>query len=192
MYICSDIYTDNESYITNKEINQYLKANNISDDTMGVRAALYDTKLWPKDSVLNVVFVKGEPWQKAWVEKVITEEFQPYCPIKITFDPEGKKTIRISFNEADGAFSTVGTDALSRSISQPTMNLGWLDAPGGKSAPGKFTFKGQEYTVPAGQPRNKNEVGATASPAAGELVHRRTSTNHTSAVVQWNTELTAW
>lgn len=56
MYICSDIYVNNESYITNKEIQQYLQNNNISDDIPEVRASLYTTKLWPKDTILNVVF----------------------------------------------------------------------------------------------------------------------------------------
>lgn len=170
MYICSDIYVNNESYITNPEIQQYLQTNDISDDIPSVRASLYNTKLWPKDTILNVVFIKGEPWQRAWVEKVITEDFQPYCPIKFTFDQDGKKTIRVSFKESDGAYSAVGTDALNRSGEQATMNLGWLDAPGGKTSPGKFTFKGKDYTVPAGQSRNKNEVGATVLHEFGHAV----------------------
>jgi hypothetical protein len=189
MYICSDIYVNNESYITNKEIQQYLQNNNISDDIPEVRASLYTTKLWPKDTILNVVFLSGEPWQKAWVEKVITEEFQPYCPIKFTFDPSGKKTIRITFKESDGAYSTVGTDALNRNVSQPTMNLGWLDAPGGKTSAGQFTFKGKTYTVPPGQPRNKNEVGATVIHEFGHtagLIHEHQ--NPRGSGIEWDVD----
>ena len=160
-YICNDIYVDDESYVTNDEISHYLRSNNIEGDPETTRAALHKTKLWPKDSILNVVFIGGEKWQHAWVEKVVKEQLEPYTNIKFSFDQNGKRTIRISFNPKEGAYSAVGTDALMRSINQPTMNLGWLDAPGTSSQPGKFTWKGKTYTVPAGQPRNKNENGAT-------------------------------
>jgi len=160
-YICNDIYVDDESYVTNDEISHYLRSNDIQGDPETTRAALHKTKLWPKDSILNVVFIGGEKWQHTWVEKVVKEQLEPYTNIKFSFDPNGKRTIRISFNPKEGAYSAVGTDALMRSINQPTMNLGWLDAPGTSSQPGKFTWKGKTYTVPAGQPRNKNENGAT-------------------------------
>jgi hypothetical protein len=170
VFICSDIYVNDENYVTNKEIGEYVSNRNIDSTIPEVRAALYNTKLWPKDTILNVVFMGGEPWKHAWVEKVITDEFQKYSNIKFTFDPKGKKTIRISFNEKEGAYSAVGTDALNRTENQPTMNLGWLDPPGDKNAPGQFVFKGKTYTVPAGEPRNNNQNGATVIHEFGHAV----------------------
>lgn len=169
-YICSDIYVNNEKYVTDPEITQYIFKHDIGTNVPSVRAALYNTKLWPKDTILNVTFIGGEPWKKAWVEKVITEKFQPYSNIKFTFDPNGKKTIRISFDEQQGAYSAVGTDALNRSENDATMNLGWLDAPGTKTSAGTFTFKGQTYTVPPGQPKNGNENGATVQHEFGHAI----------------------
>jgi hypothetical protein len=75
VYICSDIYVNNENYVTNKEIEQYISKNDINSNIPSVRAALFNTKLWPKDTVLNVTFMGGEPWKHAWVEKVITKNF---------------------------------------------------------------------------------------------------------------------
>ena len=170
IFICSDIYVNDENYVTNKEIGEYISNRSIDSTIPEVRAALYNTKLWPKDTVLNVVFMGGEPWKHAWVEKVITEDFQKYSNIKFTFDPKGKKTIRISFNEKDGAYSAVGTDALNRPETQSTMNLGWLDPPGDKNSTGQFTFKGKTYTVPAGEPRNRNQNGATVMHEFGHAV----------------------
>jgi hypothetical protein len=170
VFICSDIYVNDENYVTNKEIGEYISNRSIDSTIPEVRAALYNTKLWPKDTVLNVVFMGGEPWKHAWVEKVITDEFQKYSNIKFTFDPKGKKTIRISFNEKEGAFSAVGTDALNRTENQPTMNLGWLDPPGSKNTAGQFVFKGKTYSVPAGEPRNNNQNGATVIHEFGHAV----------------------
>ncbi len=170
VYICSDIYTNNESYVTNKEIQEYIVKNDVNSNLSSVRAALFNTKLWPKDTTLNVVFMGGEPWKHAWVEKVITEQFMPYSNIKFSFDPSGKKTIRISFDEKQGAYSAVGTDALNRSLNESTMNLGWLDAPGSKTSSGSFTWKGQTYTIPPGEPRNNNEIGATVMHEFGHAI----------------------
>lgn len=170
VFICSDIYVNDENYVTNKEIGEYISNRSIDSTIPEVRAALYNTKLWPKDTVLNVVFMGGEPWKHAWVEKVITDEFQKYSNTKFTFDPKGKKTIRISFNEKEGAYSAVGTDALNRTENQPTMNLGWLDPPGGKNEAGQFVFKGKTYSVPAGEPRNNNQNGATVIHEFGHAV----------------------
>lgn len=187
--ICSDIYVNNENYVTNREIGDYISNRNIDSSIPEVRAALYNTKLWPKDTVLNVVFMGGEEWKRAWVEKVITEDFQQYSNIKFSFDPKGKKTIRISFNEKDGAYSAVGTDALNRAESDPTMNLGWLDPPGDKNSTGQFTFKGKTYTVPAGEPRNNNQTGATIQHEFGHaigMIHEHQ--NPRGQAIQWDVE----
>jgi hypothetical protein len=188
IYICSDIYV-NENYVTNNEIGQYISKNDINSNIHSVRAALFNTKLWPKDTVLNVTFIGGEPWKHAWVEKVITEKFQPHSNIKFSFNPSGKKTIRISFDEKQGAYSAVGTDALNRSESEPTMNLGWLDPPGTKTSAGSFTFKGQTYTVPPGQPRNNNENGATVQHEFGHaigMIHEHQ--NPRGKAIDWDIE----
>jgi hypothetical protein len=189
VYICSDIYVNNENYVTNKEIEQYISKNDINSNIPSVRAALFNTKLWPKDTVLNVTFMGGEPWKHAWVEKVITEKFQPHSNIKFSFDPNGKKTIRISFDEKQGAYSAVGTDALNRAENEPTMNLGWLDPPGSKTESGSFTFKSQTYTVPPGQPRNNNENGATVQHEFGHaigMIHEHQ--NPRGKAIDWDIE----
>jgi hypothetical protein len=186
-YICKDLYINSESYVTNAELSNYLRSSNANVNPAELRAAMLTTKKWPANTVLNVVFLGGQSWQKAWVEKVIKEQFEPYCAVKFSFDPNGQRTIRISFNEAEGAYSALGTDALVMDINKATMNLGWLDAPGTKTDQGRFTWKGIEYKVPAGQPRNKNEVGATVMHEFGHavaLIHEHQ--NPRGAGIQWN------
>ena len=134
-------------------------------------------------------FLKAKIGKKHGSKKLIKEKFEPFCAVKFSFDPNGQRTIRISFKESEGAYSAIGTDALVMDINKATMNLGWLDAPGTKTEQGKFTWKGVEYKVPPGQPRNKNEVGATVQHEFGHavaLLHEHQ--NPRGAGIQWNVD----
>lgn len=63
------------------------------------------------------------------VKTVIMERIQPLVNIKFKFvDNVETAVIRIAFNELEGAWALVGTDAMSETNpSKPTMNLGWFD-----------------------------------------------------------------
>jgi len=83
-------------------------------------------KLWPNGITLNVRFLEGTQAQQDMV-KSIAPQWSQFANIIFTFDNTVDGHIRITFNPNDGAWSTVGKDALSVPIGQPTMNLGWVD-----------------------------------------------------------------
>ena len=69
--------------------------------------------------------------------KVVTERMQPLVNIKLKFYDEKNKLynpnvadIRIAFDPNGGAWSLLGTDALTvKNKKEATMNLGWFDVP---------------------------------------------------------------
>jgi hypothetical protein len=72
---------------------------------------------------LRVRFIKGTPAQHAMAERA-AQEWSRYANVRFRFGDNRDAEIRISFHPSDGAWSTVGTDALGLPVDQPTMNLG--------------------------------------------------------------------
>lgn len=94
-------------------------------DTLMARAVAPIGKQWINGSTLRVRFLEGSPLQ---IEKVLhgMREWESVCNIR--FEAVlGESDIRITFDENDGAWSYIGTDAKSIPQDQPTMNFGWLD-----------------------------------------------------------------
>ncbi|SDL44295.1 pre-peptidase C-terminal domain-containing protein [Catalinimonas alkaloidigena] len=89
------------------------------------RAAFQIAKLWPNGSTLHFRFLGGTAAQQAQVQQYSVEWTQ-YANLTFVFDNAVDAQIRIAFND-DGAWSYIGTDALSIPADQPTMNFGWLD-----------------------------------------------------------------
>lgn len=96
------------------------------------RAAFLKAAIWPVGSTLNIFFQEGTPAQQAWVVKVVREHIEPLVNLnfrwsnEIQMDPYDT-TIRITMNPDLGAWSLLGTDALTANPLEPTMNLGWID-----------------------------------------------------------------
>ncbi len=95
------------------------------------RAIAPKGKSWINGSTLKVRFMEGTTAQQnkareqaAWWAQVANLSFE--------FGNAPNADIRITFDENDGAWSTIGTDARSVPFNQATMNLGFLD--GGTAA----------------------------------------------------------
>lgn len=83
--------------------------------------------LWENGKTLKVYFLEGTPQQKEFVRSVAVK-WSEYANIYFEFtEVQEAAEIRITFNPNDGAWSTLGTDALQVWQTEPTMNLGWLD-----------------------------------------------------------------
>lgn len=83
--------------------------------------------LWENGKILKVYFLEGTSQQKAFVQSVAVK-WSEFGNIHFEFvSDQANAEIRITFNPNDGAWSTVGTDALQVWQTEPTMNLGWLD-----------------------------------------------------------------
>jgi len=103
--------------------------------TLGIggrtRAIAPKGKSWISGSTLTVRFMEGTSAQQdkareqaGWWTQVANLSFE--------FGNAPNADIRITFDENDGAWSTIGTDARSVPFNQATMNLGFLD--GGTAA----------------------------------------------------------
>lgn len=89
------------------------------------RLAALKAKLWPIGSTIRIRFMNGHP---AVQEKVaqIALEWVRYANLKFQFTDAYDAEIRIAFNQNDGSWSYVGTEAKNISLHYPTMNFGWL------------------------------------------------------------------
>ncbi len=96
------------------------------------RAIFLFRKMWITGSILKVRFMEGTAEQKSFViEQALW--WTAHANLHFEFDDEALDAdIRITFNESDGAWSYIGTDAAQIPQDQPTMNLGFLD--GGTAA----------------------------------------------------------
>jgi hypothetical protein len=83
-------------------------------------------KLWMNGSTLHVKFIGGSAAQKALVKEQAAW-WTAHANLKFEFDNAANAEIRISFDQNDGAWSYVGTDAKGIPAGQATMNLGFLD-----------------------------------------------------------------
>ena len=83
----------------------------------------YGLKLWQNGATLRVRFVDGTAAQHEKV-KLVSNEWTRHANLHFQFGSSGGGgEIRISFKEADGTWSYIGTDALAIPASQATMNL---------------------------------------------------------------------
>lgn len=124
-------------------INPNLHSNRQIFSTGPPKLAMSRTSLWPKDKVLNVVF------KDTWVTRptpetvypgsgVVTEKlktaaethskrWEAYYTIWFTFDPHGKRDIRVGFGPEDRNWAALGKNALTVPPDERTMNLEFND-----------------------------------------------------------------
>lgn len=106
------------------------------------RAAFLKNVEWPQHKNIKVAFMKqafefegktiNDPEynddKAKWVEKVVEEHIVPLVNLSFDWDVSLQESdVRISFVEAMGAFSYLGTQALDQPKNTITMNLGWID-----------------------------------------------------------------
>jgi serralysin len=91
------------------------------------RMALVTGKKWQPGRTLTVCFLDGGAVQKKKVKANAVKWIQ-FADIKFKFVQGNKADIRISFIADPGSWSTIGTDALTVPLDEPTMNFGWLRA----------------------------------------------------------------
>ena len=120
------------------------KHKEVNSDIHVVRAAFQKSVIWPANSVINIAFCQGQvllpdsdtkidanfSQDKAdWVRQTIEKYYVPFlATIKLVWDVSvDESDVRISFIEEAGAFSVLGTQALTIPKDTITMNLGWLD-----------------------------------------------------------------
>lgn len=95
------------------------------------RAIAPKGKSWVNGSTLNVRFMDGTMAQQSKVREQAAWWTQ-VANLNFVFGNAPNADIRITFDENDGAWSMIGTDARSVPFNQATMNLGFLD--GGTAA----------------------------------------------------------
>jgi len=90
------------------------------------RAAVERLKLWENGRTLKIRFLDGNAAVQAKVQ-AIAREWEALANLKLEFVTSRSAQIRISFAEKGFSWSTVGTDAMTVSTNQATMNYGWLE-----------------------------------------------------------------
>ena len=114
-----------------------------------VRAISPIGKTWMNGSTLHVRFMGGSAQQQA-VAKEQAKWWSDRANLTFIFDNAPDADIRITFDENDGAWSYIGTDAKGIPANEATMNLGFLD--GGTAAHefGHAIGLAHEHQNPAG------------------------------------------
>lgn len=95
------------------------------------RAIAPKGKSWINGSTLRVRFIGGSAAEQAKAREQ-AGWWEAVANLKFEFGDAPAADIRISFDQNDGAWSMLGTDARSVPFNQATMNLGFLD--GGTAA----------------------------------------------------------
>jgi hypothetical protein len=114
-----------------------------------LRAVFEFRKRWISGSTLNVRFLGGTQNQKDLVIEQANWWTQ-HANLDFDFNDAPNAHIRISFDPTDGAWSYVGTDALSIPNGQATMNLGFMDRGTSGHEFGHAIGLGHEHQNPAG------------------------------------------
>jgi hypothetical protein len=156
-------------------------------NALKLKAAFLKSVLWIPGQKIKISFIDSNApvWKKKWVEKVIIENLQPVVNLVFDFGDYGMDgDIRVTFKNANSAFSRLGTESLYKSDDQPeSLNLGWVDPPYSNT----FNYKGQNYTCPSSEHRNGNDVGGTIIHEFGHaigMIHEHQ--NPKGNKIQWN------
>lgn len=89
-------------------------------------AVTFPDKYWKNGQTIRVKFLQGSESQKQFVMTTL-REWMNVVNLKFVKVDGGESEIRVSFDQNDGAWSYIGTDALSISDNEATLNLGWVD-----------------------------------------------------------------
>ncbi len=84
-----------------------------------------DSLLWTPGSRLRVRFLKGLPLLHRRVLR-LAQIWTAYANISFELSEESTAELRVAFNEGQGSWSYEGTQCLTVSPTEPTINFGWL------------------------------------------------------------------
>ena len=91
------------------------------------RAVAAPDKYWQVGDTIKIGFIQGMPVDINFVKQVHSQLFS-LINLNVEYTTNlSESDIRIAFQEGDGSWSYIGTDALYIAKSQPTINFGWLD-----------------------------------------------------------------
>jgi hypothetical protein len=90
------------------------------------RAIAPINRQWPNGSTIKVAFKGGNSTQQQMVRQ-IAPEWCEHANLRFEFVTNPGATIRVSFDEDDGAWSYIGVDNLDIPVGAATLNLGWQD-----------------------------------------------------------------
>ena len=128
-----------------------------------LRAVFEFRKRWITGSTLSVRFMGGTQSQHELVREQAAW-WAKHANLNFDFNDAPNARIRISFDPNDGAWSYVGTDALSIALAEPTMNLGFMDRGTAAHEFGHAIGLGHEHQNPvSGIAWNEAEVIADLS-----------------------------
>jgi hypothetical protein len=89
------------------------------------KAAVLNGVKWGTGTTVTVRFMGGDQALRDRVQAVAGEWMQ-HANVDLSFVNEGDANIRIAFEQGNGSWSYLGTDASAIPMDQPTMNYGWL------------------------------------------------------------------
>ena len=99
----------------------------IHDARLGrMRAISLIGKQWINGSTITIRFMDGTAQQKDMVRNM-APEWTSHANLTFEFTDSPAATIRVSFDNTDGAWSYVGTDNAEIPLHAATLNLGWQD-----------------------------------------------------------------
>lgn len=90
------------------------------------RAIAPINRQWPNGSTIQIAFKGGNSTQQQMVRQ-IAPEWCEHANLRFEFVTNPGATIRVSFDEDDGAWSYIGVDNLEIPVGAATLNLGWQD-----------------------------------------------------------------
>lgn len=83
-------------------------------------------KFWPNGGVITIAFMDGSPSLQSFVRETAAQ-WTRHTNVQFQYvEKSAASEVRISFSERFAAYSFVGTDALGRKQSEPTMQLGMI------------------------------------------------------------------
>jgi hypothetical protein len=200
--VCVDIISPKDRQLKTHTLRGLQTLFNTKDaDFAKLKAAFMLSKMWAPNSVIVVGFLainsyeQNNPdtwaWKRAWIAKVITDQFAPYLGVTFQFNLNPAQgslaNIRICFDPAGGCYSRLGTDAMQNwGGLNETMNFGWMDAPYNHT----FTYNGVSYTTPSsfdrgGYPGDGTTITHEFGHAVGMIHEHQTPFDNP---LEWNRE----
>ncbi|MGX1159799.1 astacin (peptidase family M12A) [Arthrobacter sp. SLBN-100] len=91
------------------------------------KAAVLNEAKWPEGATIKVGFLGGDVDLQRRVQDVAQEWTGPQMArLQLNFVDGSTADIRIAFEQGNGSWSYLGTEAQQISAADPTMNYGWL------------------------------------------------------------------
>lgn len=110
-----------------KNQNQYCAVPGVSLLSGKEKAAILDASKWQWGATIAVRFLAGDTGLRQRVQSVAQEWTGPtMAHLRLDFGGGGGADIRIAFEQGNGSWSYLGTEAQQIPASEPTMNYGWL------------------------------------------------------------------